>query len=114
MTGAFTSELTLGLDTLINGQTKQFSGGQLQRLALARTLNAASDAILLDEAVSALDAQTAKKVVSGILNNYSSASLIMVLHQPELLPLMDEIYVFSRGRITAHGSYSQLCRQNIL
>lgn len=114
MTDIFTSNLNDGLDTLISGQTKQFSGGQLQRLALARALNAASSTILLDEAVSALDAQTAKKVVEGILQNYPAASLIMVLHQPELLSLMDEIYVFSHGKITAHGSYSQLCENNIL
>lgn len=100
-----------GLSAHIDSHAKSFSGGQLQRIALARALYTNAPVLLLDESISALDASTAKCTITNIFEAYASSTIVMVLHQLEFLPMMDEIYVFKDGKILAHGTYTQLCRQ---
>ena len=100
-----------GLSAHIDSHAKTFSGGQLQRIALARALYTNAPVLLLDESISALDAATAKSTVTNIFEAYASSTIVMVLHQLEFLPLMDEIYLFEDGKIVFRGTYQQLSRQ---
>ena len=110
----FLSDLKDGLHTVLKENGANLSGGQRQRIALARTLYSNAPVLLFDESVSALDAENAWTVIQNMIEEYSEFTVIMVLHQPEFLPLMDEIYLFDEGEILAHGSYDQLVKENRL
>lgn len=110
----FLTNVEQGLDKYLKNNGESLSGGQRQRMAIARALYAKTNVLLLDEAVSALDGETAREVVQGILKEYEKSTIIMVLHQKEFLPYMDEIYVFEDGKILDHGSYKELMKKNLL
>ncbi len=110
----FLSGLKDGLHTVLKENGANLSGGQRQRIALARTLYSNAPVLLFDESVSALDAKNAWTVIQNMIEEYRESTVIMVLHQPEFLPLMDEIYLFDEGEILAHGSYDQLVKENRL
>lgn len=110
----FLSNLKDGLHTVLKENGANLSGGQRQRIALARTLYSNAPVLLFDESVSALDAENAWTVIQNMIEEYRESTVIMVLHQPEFLPLMDEIYLFDEGEILAHGSYDQLVKENRL
>ena len=110
----FLSDLKDGLHTVLKNNGANLSGGQRQRIALARTLYSNAPVLLFDESVSALDAENAWTVIQNMIEEYRESTVIMVLHQPEFLPLMDEIYLFDEGEILAHGSYDQLVKENRL
>lgn len=114
MLQSFLIGLENGLDYKIDSREQNLSGGQLQRIALARILNTDAPAILLDESISALDAETAESVIKNIIQNYPLTTVVMVLHQLEFLPFMDRIFVFDNGKIIAQGSYQELLNQNVL
>ena len=110
----FLSDLKDGLHTVLKNNGANLSGGQRQRIALARTLYSNAPVLLFDESVSALDAKNAWTVIQNMIEEYRESTVITVLHQPEFLPLMDEIYLFDEGEILAHGSYEQLVKENRL
>lgn len=110
----FLSDLKDGLHTVLKNNGANLSDGQRQRIALARTLYSNAPVLLFDESVSALDAENAWTVIQNMIEEYRESTVIMVLHQPEFLPLMDEIYLFDEGEILAHGSYDQLVKENRL
>ena len=110
----FLSELKDGLHTVLKDNGANLSGGQRQRIALARTLYSNTPVLLFDESVSALDANNSWNVIQNMIEQYPESTVIMVLHQPEFLPLMDEIYLFDDGKLLAHGSYEQLVKENRL
>lgn len=110
----FLSDLKDGLHTVLKNNGANLSGGQRQRIALARTLYSNAPVLLFDESVSALDAKNAWTVIQNMIEEYRESTVITVLHQPEFLPLMDEIYLFDEGEILAHSSYDQLVKENRL
>ena len=110
----FLSELKDGLHTVLKDNGANLSGGQRQRIALARTLYSNTPVLLFDESVSALDVNNSWNVIQNMIEQYPESTVIMVLHQPEFLPLMDEIYLFDDGKLLAHGSYEQLVKENRL
>ncbi len=110
----FLAELENGIDFDLKNNATNLSGGQRQRIALARALNISNSILLLDESLSALDSESANKVIEKIIKNYPEMTIVMVLHQQEFLPLMDEIYIFEDGEISGFGTYQQLIEQNLL
>lgn len=110
----FVQQLHDGRNTVIKNNGIHLSGGQRQRIALARTLYTNSPVLLFDESFSALDADNAKAVIQNVIKEYPLSTIIMILHQTEFLPMMDEIYVFDNGKIKAHGTYDELREQNVL
>lgn len=78
------------------------SGGQKQRISIARALYARSSILLFDEPCSALDAKTAELVIQNITELLPDTTVVMVLHQPELIKYFDYVYEFEEGRIVKH------------
>ena len=108
------TQLDNGIETMIRENGKSLSGGQRQRIALARTLNSRKSIMLFDETFSALDVNIAKKIVENMMAGYHDTTMIFCLHQKELLPHMDEIYVIENGKIMEQGSYEKLCKSTKL
>ena len=102
--------LPAGLETDIREKGLNLSVGQKQRLALARGLFAArfSSLILMDEPTSSVDLATEKTILSGVIERFTEATLIVSLHRLHLLPKFDRIIMLDHGEIVADGQTSEL------
>lgn len=104
--------LPAGLDTDIREKGLNLSVGQKQRLALARGLFAArfSSLILMDEPTSSVDLPTEKEILSGVIDAFPDAAVIVSLHRLHLLPQFDSVIMLHQGEIIASGSTAALLR----
>lgn len=85
------------------------SGGQKARVSLARAVYADRDLVLLDDPISALDANVKKKIFENVLlNHLKSKTIILVTHAVDFLHLVDRIIVFKEGEMVLQGSYSEI------
>ncbi len=105
---------TLHLDGLGDRYPNELSGGQLQRVSLARALATAPDVVLLDEPFSALDAPVRDELRRELrrLQRETGLSTVLVTHDPEEAALLaDEIMVVSDGRVLQAGSLTEVYRR---
>lgn len=100
--------LPLGLETEVGPFGTRLSGGQHQRLALARLLLASRDLVILDEPTEHLDAQTAEQLDLTLLAATASRTAIVITHRLIGLESADRIYVLEHGRVVEHGTHEQL------
>ena len=98
-----------GLDALCGEGGCELSGGEKQRIAIARALLKQSSILLADEATAALDAQTAHEITQDILS-LTGITRVVVTHRLEasLLECYDEIFVLKDGRIAETGTFAEL------
>ena len=108
----FYEKLENGLDTELGEKGIRMSGGERQRVALARLFFDDSKIIILDEATSAMDNITEKNVMKNILKQLKNKTLIIIAHRLETIKDVDEIYVLSDGAIKEHGKYKELLDKN--
>ncbi|MGF7144989.1 ABC-type multidrug transport system fused ATPase/permease subunit [Anaerotaenia torta] len=88
-----------GADTFVGERGGKVSGGQAQRIAIARAIARDAPVILLDEATSALDQETGSAVLEALANLTKGKTVLSVSHRPEALADMDEIYRLEGGRL---------------
>lgn len=110
---SFLDKLDDGPDMMLTENGRNLSGGQRQRIAVARALYSKSPVLLFDESLSALDTDTAKKLIKNILSAVPESTVIMVLHQRELLPFFDRIFMFNKGHLVFDGSYDELIKRGM-
>ena len=84
------------------------SGGERQRVALARLFFEESSIVILDEATSAMDNITEKEVMTNIMTNSKDKTLIIIAHRLETIKNVDKILVLSSGEIKEEGTYQEL------
>ncbi len=106
--GDFVEGLPLKLDTMIGEHGVRFSGGQRQRLVIARALISNPDVIILDEATSALDNETEAKLTAAIDALGGDKTVIVVAHRLSTIRRCDQIFVLSHGEVEASGTYDEL------
>ena len=104
-------ELPDGYDTLVREQGKNFSGGQRQRLAIARAILRDAPILILDEPTAALDVEAEVEVMRAVDRLIVGRTVIVISHRLSTLGNVDEIVVLSDGRIIERGSYRELKRQ---
>lgn len=102
--------LLLGYDTYIGENGLKLSGGQRQRLAIARALLKNAPLLILDEATTGLDAETEEAIFRELRQALQGRTVLMITHNLDLLPDMDEVLVLDQGRIVERGRHADLIR----
>jgi len=101
--------MPMGMHTVVSHGGGTFSGGQIQRLLIARALANKPRILFLDEATSSLDNQTQAHVRESLAG--IAATRVVIAHRLSTIEEADRIYVFDSGRIVQQGTYQDLLRQ---
>lgn len=104
--------LDSGVDTRIGEKGTCLSGGEKQRLALARLWFDDSEIVVLDEATSALDNVTERIVMKNVLEQVEHATVIAIVHRLTVIREFDRIFVFRDGKIAGDGTFEELLANN--
>lgn len=104
----FISELSNGYDTLAGERGSHLSGGQIQRISIARALLKDAPILLLDEATSALDAQAENDVQKALDRLVEGRTTLVVAHRLSTIKNADYIVVIDSGRVAEIGTHEEL------
>jgi ATP-binding cassette subfamily B protein len=107
----FIEALPNGYDSRIEERGSNFSGGQLQRLAISRAVLGNPAVLLLDEATSALDAEAEEAVQRGLEQAMAGRTVLVIAHRLSTVQEADRILVLERGRIVERGNHAELMAQ---
>lgn len=97
-----------GLETLVGEKGVALSGGQKQRVSIARALIADPPILLLDDAMSAVDARTEAEIIANIRRTRAGKTTIIAAHRLSAIQHADQILVLDEGRIVERGTHDQL------
>ncbi|MBI3443895.1 MAG: ATP-binding cassette domain-containing protein, partial [Magnetospirillum sp.] len=104
----FVTSLPQGYDTRVGERGLKLSGGEKQRVAIARTILKQPSILIFDEATSALDTQTEKEIQESLREVSRNRTTLMVAHRLSTVVDADEILVLEKGRIVERGRHAQL------
>ena len=101
-------------NTLVGERGVRLSGGQIQRIGIARALYKRPHLIVFDEATSALDTETETMVMESIANISKEQTLIIIAHRLSTVKNADTILLLKDGRLLAQGTYNELLKNSII
>ena len=110
----FVRDKELGLDEPVESFGRNFSGGQRQRLTIARALMRPAPFLILDDSTSALDYLTESRLLAAIRENLTSTSLIIISQRTNSLKAVDRILVLDKGHQLGLGNHEELLATNKL
>ena len=110
----FINSLPNKFDTLIGENGVRLSGGEKQRLSIARAMMKQSSIILLDEATSSLDSETESKIQDALKILTKNKTTIVIAHRLSTILSSDNIYVIDKGKIIDNGSHETLIKKSDL
>ena len=108
----FINKLPKKYDTLIGENAIRLSGGEKQRLSIARAFLKKSKIILLDEATSSLDSDTEEKIQKAIEELIYDKTTIVIAHRLSTILNSDKIYVMEKGKILDSGKHDDLLEKS--
>ena len=100
--------LPQGLDTVVGERGVVLSGGERQRTALARALLRKPRLLLMDDALSAVDAETESRILENLRGFLGRATLVLSTHRVFVADLCEQVMVLEEGRVIQHGSSQEL------
>ncbi len=104
----FIVTLPQGYHTVIGIGNRELSGGEKQRLSIARALLRNASILILDEATASMDAQTEKKIQNALETLIKGKTTIMIAHRLSTLRMADKLIVLNSGRICEEGTHREL------
>lgn len=104
----FVERLPEQLDTIVGDRGIRLSGGEKQRIVLARALLRKPDVLVLDEATSALDVDNEEKVQEALFNLKHKVTLIVIAHRLSTIRHADQVIVLEKGRVVQRGDFREL------
>ena len=110
--GEFIARLPEGFDTQVGERGLKLSGGEKQRVAIARTLLKAPPILVLDEATSALDTQTEQEIKTALDIVSQNRTTVVIAHRLSTVIDADEIIVLEAGAIAERGTHGQLLKSD--
>lgn len=110
--GAFIEALPKGFDTPVGERGLKLSGGEKQRVAIARTILKAPSILILDEATSALDTKTERDIQAALDVVSRNRTSVVIAHRLSTVINADEILVLREGQVAERGNHSELLAQN--
>ena len=108
----FIEKLPDGYNTLIGENGLRLSGGEKQRISIARAMLKKSTIILLDEATSSLDADTEQKIQQALNLLTKNKTTVVIAHRLSTILNSDQIYVIDSGRVIAKGNHDELLKDS--
>ncbi len=108
----FIEQLPEGYDTVVGDRGVRLSGGQIQRIALARAILRKPALLVLDEATSALDSSSERLIQQSLETIALETTMLCIAHRFSTIVRADIIYVLDKGQVVEEGTYSELIRLN--
>jgi len=108
----FIEKLPDGYNTLIGENGLRLSGGEKQRISIARAMLKKSSIILLDEATSSLDADTEQKIQKALTLLTENKTTLVIAHRLSTILNSDQIYVIDSGKVIANGNHAHLLKNS--
>jgi ABC-type multidrug transport system fused ATPase/permease subunit len=105
---AFIEELPQGMDTQVGERGAKISGGQRQRLGIARAMLTFPKLLVFDEATSSLDAETEESISNAITSLQGSTTVVMIAHRLSTVRDADIVVYLSGGKLVAKGSFREV------
>jgi ATP-binding cassette, subfamily B, multidrug efflux pump len=102
------AQLPAGLETLVGERGVNLSGGQRQRVALARAILVEPRILILDDTLSAVDTDTADRILAGLAPIMAGRSTVIVAHRLSTVARADQILLLEEGRIVERGTHQEL------
>jgi ABC-type multidrug transport system fused ATPase/permease subunit len=106
--GDHVRELSQGIDTLVGHGGTMMSGGQRQRLGIARAMFTQPKLLVLDEATSALDGQTESDISDALRGLKGVVTVVMVAHRLSTVRNADQVIYMEKGKVLARGTFSEV------
>ena len=110
----FINSLPNKYNTLIGENGIRLSGGEKQRLSIARAFLKDSKIILLDEATSSLDSETEKKIQDALNSLTKGKTTLVIAHRLSTILNSNKIYVIDQGKVVAEGNHNELLNNSPL
>jgi ATP-binding cassette subfamily C protein len=106
------ASLKHGKDTNLGNRKDNLSGGQLQRIGLARALYSQPRLLVMDEATSALDAESENEINMALDSMRSKVTVILIAHRLNTVQRSDQVFLIEKGRLTDSGTFPYLVETN--
>ena len=112
--GEFIENLPQKFETIIGENGVRLSGGEKQRISIARAFLKNSPIILLDEATSSLDAESEEKVQNAVMNLTKNKTTLVIAHRLSTIIRADKIILINRGEISDFGTHGELLKSSMI
>ena len=112
--GEFIENLPQKFETIIGENGVRLSGGEKQRISIARAFLKDSPIILLDEATSSLDAESEEKVQNAVMDLTKNRTTLVIAHRLSTIIRADKIILVNRGRIADFGTHNELLKSSLI
>jgi ATP-binding cassette subfamily C protein len=110
--GTLIQELPEGIDTSLGKLKDSLSGGQMQRLGLARAIYSKPNLLVMDEATSALDAESESEIQKTLEEMRGRVTIVVIAHRLNTIQHADKVILLEDGKITDSGTFKELIARN--